>query len=161
MRARYGNADQPITITLAGLGDRFGRESAKIDNRVLLYDDVYISGRIKTTTKAGNHEECLQVYAYGSQNGTVFPTPATGIDAALGGPVDALDWFVPIGYLSAPAADTSFTGGLWSIARALGGVVPPFWGIVVMNDTGTTLSATPGDHEFVYQGLWRDVEGLV
>lgn len=161
MRAKYGDADQTITITLASLGYRAGRESTKIDNRVTLYDDVYIVGRIKTAAGgAVAADESLQIYAYGSHQGTIFPSvrsSLTGVDAAIDALVlDKVDYLHPIGYITANAGDTSFTGGPWSIARSLGGVVPPFWGLVVMNNSGRTLSATGSDFAFLYQGLWRE-----
>ena len=38
-----------------------------------------------------------------------------------------------------------------------GGRLPEKWGIVVVNDSGTALSATGSDHAVTYQGVYATV----
>ena len=58
------------------------------------------------------------------------------------------------GAIYAAAINTQYKGGPWSLASLYGGRMPERWGIVVVNDTGTALSATAGDHVFEWQGLY-------
>jgi hypothetical protein len=44
-----------------------------------------------------------------------------------------------------------------SVAAAFGGILPAKWGVIIENQSGTTLSATGGDHVVQYQGVYATV----
>ena len=55
------------------------------------------------------------------------------------------------------AINTIYKGGPWSFAALYGGKMPEKWGVVVINDCGAALSATPADHVIEYQGIYATV----
>ena len=70
-----------LTITLNSLGNGSARESTAIDNSSNLYLDAHVRVSISAGSVSG--APLVSVYAYGSEDGSVYPDPVTGSDAAI------------------------------------------------------------------------------
>lgn len=159
VKTAYGTQGQALTITLASLADATsaGRESTVVDNRTNLFLDVLISAKIKTQN-AGSiaAPSAAFIYAYGTtDDGTTYPDTVTGADAAI--TLNSPTQLKLLGAIYAAAINTQYKGGPWSLAALFGGRMPAEWGVVVVNDTGTALSATGTDHGVWYQGVYATV----
>lgn len=152
LKAKYGTANQTITITLASLANNGARESTAIDNTSNLFLDAQVGGKVKSGASGTLATGQVNVYAYGSADGgTTYSDSATGSDAAI-------TLTVPpnarlIGMINVVANATTYEFGPFSVAAAFGGVLPAFWGIIIENKTGGTLDATGGNHNVHYQGV--------
>lgn len=159
VKAAYGTNGQALTISLASLADSSvaGRESTVVDNSSNKFLDALVSGKIKIANSGGiAAPSAVFVYAYGSvDGGTEYGDTVTGSDAAitLTNPPN----LKLLGLIYTPAINATYKGGPWSIASLFGGRLPEKWGIVVVNDSGTSLSATGSDHAFKYQGVYATV----
>lgn len=145
-----------LTITLASLASDTalvaGRASAAIDNSSNLYADAVIGGFITTgtTPTAG----VIEVWAYGSYDGTSYGGGATGSDATLtpeGSQKGGLRLLASIA--TNTTSNQKYTLPSVSLAAAFGGVMPQKWGIFVVQSTAVALHATVGNHEIKYEGV--------
>ena len=155
IKRAFGTNGQAITITLASLTTTSARASTAIDNTTNLYLDALVQVQTKTGTGPAV-PNLINVYAYATvDGGTTYSDGATGTDAAitLTVPPNA----VLIGSLNVPTASTSYKSGPMSVAAAFGGILPAKWGIIIENQSGTTLSATGGDHVVQYHGVYATV----
>lgn len=155
VKAAYAGASA-LTITLASLATSStlvaGRESTAIDNTSNLYDDAIIGGFITTGTSPTAGQ--IEVWAYGSYDGTSYAGGASGSDANLtpeGSQKGALRLICVI--QTTTASNQKYTFGGYSIAAAFGGVMPPKWGIFVVHNTAVNLNSTGGNHEIKYNGV--------
>ncbi len=155
VKRTFGSAGQAITITLASLTTGSARASTVVDNTTNLFLDALVQVQTKTGTGPAV-PNIINVYAYATvDGGTTYSDGATGSDAGitLTAPPNA----VLIGSINVPAASTSYKSGPMSVAAGFGGVLPAKWGIIIENQSGTTLSATGGDHIVQYQGAYVTV----
>jgi len=155
IKLAYGSSTA-ITCTLASLADNTARECTAVDNTSNLYMDALVRLHIKLQTGTPANEMAVYVYAYGSEDGTNYTDNATGSDAAV--TLRAPTNLKLVGVISCPTA-----GGLTykshpiSIASAFGGILPRKWGVVVENQTAVAFSATEGDHDKDYTGVYATV----
>jgi hypothetical protein len=159
VKTAYGASGNALTITLASLADSStaGRQSTSVSNTTDLWLDVLISAKI-TTQNSGSiaSPSAAFVYAYGSvDGGSEWPDAVTGTDAAI--TLNNPTQLKLLGAIYAAAINTTYKGGPWSLAALFGGRMPEKWGVVVVNDTGTALSATAGDHSVEWQGVYATV----
>lgn len=154
---KYGAAGQALTITLTSLADAAARESLVVNNAVDKYLDVLISCKLKIANSGSiSAPSAATVYAYASvDGGSEFPDTVTGADAAI--TLNNPTQLKVLGLVYAAAINTTYKGGPWSLASLYGGKMPERWGVVVLNDVGTTLSATGSDHAVEYQGIYAQV----
>ncbi len=152
-KAKYGSANQPITITLNSLANDAKRESAAVDNAVNCFIDALVQVQIATNTAADSTgDKSVYVYAYGtSDGGMTYSGNASGADAAFGTDPQQLYNCRLIGTLYAPTQNKIYQSDLMSVATAFGGLLPQRWGIIVHNRTGQTLKGS--DCSASYQGL--------
>lgn len=159
VKTAYGTQGQALTITLASLADSStaGRESTAVDNRTNKFLDVLIAAKLKTQNSGSiAAPSAAFVYAYATaDDGTTWPDTVTGTDAAI--TLNNPTQLKLLGAIYAAAINTQYKGGPWSLAALFGGRMPAEWGIVVVNDTGTALSATGSDHGVWYQGVYATV----
>ena len=154
-------ANAAITITLTSLGIAGYRESTAIDNTTNLYLDAFVGGITQIGAVAADGQ--LEIYAYGSWDGTSFTAGVTGADATITwgttGGVDSYNDLVPLGVASCDTTDDNddVEWGPFSIAAAFGGRMPPKWGIVVKNGTGTALHATGTNNLVRYRGMTETI----
>lgn len=152
----------PATITLSlapgGVGlassATAGRESTAVDNSSNLYIDAIVGGFITVgTTPTAN--TFVEVWVYGSYDGTNYSGGATGSDAALT-PTQQAKTYMKLGAILPVTATTSnikHTFTIGSVAALFGGVLPTKWGLYVQNQSGVALNATGSNHEFKYLGI--------
>ena len=133
-----------ITITFNSLADGSARESTAVDNSSNLYLDALVRVSVAVGTVA--NEKRVLVYAYGSEDGSTYPDPLTGSDAAasLENPtVVTLACVIPT-----PSNSKTYESDAFSIARLYGGIVPRKWGLVVVNRSGAALSGSGNTASF-------------
>lgn len=149
-------ASAALTITIAGLASSatVGQESTAVDNTSNLYIDAILGGIITVgTTPTANTQ--IEVWVYGSYDGTTYSGSATGSNASLT-VVQQSKTYMKLGVILPVTAATSniahkFTIG--SVAALFGGVLPQKWGVWVVHNCVAALHATGGNHEIKYTGV--------
>lgn len=138
------------TITLASLASDTnlvaGREGTAIDNAAT--DDAIDStvGGFVTTGTSPTAARQIEVWLYGSYDGTSYSGGATGSDANLTPQEKTLLSRLTV----IPTSSTSnqkYTWGPFSVAQAFGGTMPRKWGVFVVHNTGVNLNSTGSNHE--------------
>ena len=142
IKKAYGNSTA-ITITLASLAhsDNAGRESTAIDNGTDKFLDAMVQVVVKLAAGTPSADRTVYVYAYGSEDGTIFTDNATGTDAdiTLTDPPNVRQ----IGTIRCPAAGgLSYESQPMSVAKAFDWVLPRKWGIIVRNNTNVAFDTT-------------------
>lgn len=127
-----------------------GRESAEVDNTTNLYLDALVYIKIVLASGTPGNDKAVYVYAYGGPDGTAYPDAVTGANAAI--TLNDPTQLRLIGVIPAPTSAGTFDG-YFPVAQAFGGILPPWWGIVIRNYTGIALSATEGNHAYSWIGV--------
>lgn len=133
-----------ITITLNSLGSASARESTAIDNGTNLYLDAHVRVSVSVGSVSGSPQ--VLVYTYGSEDGSTFPDPATGSDAAI--TLENPTVMRLAGVIPTPTSSKVYESDVISIARLYGGVLPRKWGLVVVNTTGAALAGSNNSASF-------------
>lgn len=152
----YGTATA-MTILLTGLASSStllaGRESTAVDNSSTLAIDYIVGGKVTTSGTGTPLAGQIEIWAYGSYDGTTYSGGATGSDAGLTfaaeKPLLALLQVIPTDTTAAHV----YEWGPKSIAQAFGGVVPKKWGIFIVHNTSAALNATVTNHEVKYTAI--------
>ena len=154
VKIEYGT-DTAATITLASLANGAARQSTVIDNSTNEFVDYLITVRVKSGGSTPSSDRAAYVYV-AAGNGNIRAENAGASDAAitLSSPPNA----TRIGYISMPAANTSYYSGPFSVAAAFGGTVPKDFAIIVENRHGQAFTATAGDHAVFYTPIRYGVE---
>jgi hypothetical protein len=152
-----------ITISLASLADDntnqlAGRESNEIDNSSNLYLDALVQGYITVgTTPTANRQ--IWVYVWGSDTSAA----TTNLDVIDG--VDSAETLTNAGIrnsllrlgavidVSATTSDLDYHFAPFSVASLFGGVMPKYWGLMVINGSGVALNSTGGNHVINFTGI--------
>jgi hypothetical protein len=150
------SASANFTLTLASLASSAtgGRESTEIDNTTDLYLDALVYVKVVLGAGTSGNDKAVYIYAYGGPDGTAYPDAVTGANAAI--TLNDPTQLRLIGVINAPTSAGTFDG-YFSVAQAFGGVLPPWWGIVVRNYSGIALSATEGNHAYSWRGVYQTV----
>ncbi len=153
------NADTSnVTITLTSLAASTtgvaGRESTAVNNTSNLDIDHLVSGKTAIQSNATVGAVEVWAYSYTSISTTPAYNKVTGSDANV--TFDSRNQVVgALRLLWSQPTDASVARAYYmpptSVAQAFGGQLPPYWGLVVIDTHGGALSATAGDHQFVYQ----------
>lgn len=156
VKTAYGTAGVTITCTLTSLADSStaGRESAVVDNTTDKFLDALVFGKIRPQNSGTiSSPSAVFVWAYANIDaGATYPDTVTGADAAI--TMNNPTQLKLLGTIYVTTINVQYKGGPWSVAALYGGRMPARWGIVVQNDCGTAFSATAGDHQFYYQGIY-------
>lgn len=154
-----------ITCVLTSVGSYASRESTVVDNTTNLYTDAQVLCQIQMSAIPNGD---IWVTLDSGVTGT-FAYPATGADAAI--TIPQMDKFagevqgqqhagtdlLVVGKITCPSSLTA-TGtviaNLGSMAQVYSGgnQLPPKWGPVFSNCTGSALGATVGNHIIWYDG---------
>lgn len=129
-----------ITCTLANLAHGSMRESSMIDNTSNKYLDVSLQLALITSNNLPvGADKSVYVYFYGGVKPNQLTYPVTGTDAA----VTVASAGNLIGPFVIAVTDQSATIEtiVPSVATYFGGVLPPYWGITVYNQTSCSLGA--------------------
>lgn len=149
IKQKFGTSNQALTLGIASLTNGGGRQSTAVDNTSNLFADVLLMIKSRTGSSGTSSNGYMLIYAYGSvDGGSSYSGNATGTDGALTPANMNL-----IGRIDMVANSTDYKSPVMSIAAAFGGVMPAFWGIVVVNNTGATIDSTAGNHAAIWQGV--------
>ncbi len=151
IRTQFG----PVTnfgITLNGLATSSARSSAKIDNQNSRYIDAICQFKIKPVSGSAGDRYSVYFFAWGAADDAspIFPAGVTGVDESVSVTLETLS-IRQIGSLYVPGAGTLISPP-FSVAPAFGNVLPPVWGVLVINRCGMALDVSDN------LGFWRGVE---
>lgn len=153
-----------LTITLASLATDAnlltGRESTAINNTSNLYLDYLLAGKITTGTSPTDAKS-IRVYVYGStEDSPTYPDVFDGTDSAetvtSAGIRDACLQLAAV-IATNNTSDRTYWFGPISVASLFGGVLPKYWGVFVVHDTGVNLNSTAGNHAVWQTGVYETV----
>lgn len=137
------------TITLASLASDAslvaGRAGTAIDNTTEDAMDAVLGGFITTGTSPTASRQ-IEVWVYGSYDGTTYSGDATGTDANLT-PSSKMTLKLAQVIPTDATSDKKYSFCAGSVAALFGGVMPRKWGVFVVHNTGVALNATAGNHE--------------
>lgn len=128
-----------------------GRESTAIDNTADLAVDAMVFGQVMTGSSPTASRQ-IEIWVYGSLDGTNFSGSATGSDANLTPSEKTLFKLLTI----IPTVSTSNKAYIWgpfSVAQAFGGTMPSHWGVYIVHNTGVALNSTGGNHFVKYRAV--------
>ncbi len=148
----YGSTTA-ITMTLASLANNAARECAAIDNGTNLYIDAMVRLHCQLVTGTPSNDTAIQVWFYGSEDGTNYGDNATGSDAAVT-MRNPNNFRGPWTIVTPDAGGLTYKAVIPSVASFFGGVLPKKWGFVVENRTGLAFNATEGNHTKQYTGIY-------
>lgn len=138
------------TITLASLASDTnlvaGREGTAIDQAAT--DDAVdsIVGGFVTTGTSPTASRQIEVWLYGSYDGTSYSGGATGSNANLTPQAKTLMRLLTV-IPTTSTSDQKYTWGPFSVAATFGGTMPRKWGAYIVHNTGVNLNSTGGNHE--------------
>jgi hypothetical protein len=119
-----------------------GRASTAIDNTTDLAIDALVGGQFVTHSVAPTAAKQIEVWAFGSFDGTAYNAGASGTDAALTVTAETKTLMRLLSILpTGTGASLTYTWGPFSIAQAFGGLMPRKWGLWTVQNTGQILNA--------------------
>lgn len=143
-----------VTFDLKGLGNGSWRASTAVDNSSNLYLDAQVGGIVRVhASVAPTNGGTIDIYAYGSYDGTNYTAGASGTDGAY--TADGEEGLFKL--LETIVVDTStnvdYVWGPVSVAAAFGGFLPNKWGLAAENNTGQALDTTGTNNETQFFGV--------
>jgi hypothetical protein len=132
-----------------------GWQSAVVDNTSDLYLDALVMVVLDFANTAPANDKAVYLYAYGGLESGVYTNPASGSEGAITLASIAANPqnLKPLGAIPYSTQDEIAEGGPFSVAAAFGGVLPPYWGVVLMNYSGAALHSSGNTVK------WRGVHG--
>jgi hypothetical protein len=154
LKAKYGNSNEAITVTINSLANDAKRESSAVDNSANGFLDALVQVKVATNAATDSTgDKSVYVYACAtSDEGVSYSGNASGSDASFGTDPQQISNCKLIGVIYAPTQDKIYESDLMSIASAFGGLLPQRWSIVVHNKTGQALKSS--DCSAFYQGVY-------
>lgn len=134
-----------------------GWQSAVVDNTANLYEDAQVFVELDFANTAAANSRAAFVYAYAGIETGVYTNPASGSEGTITLPdvtANALS-VRRIGTLPYVTTDEKVENGPFSVAQAYGGILPPFWGVVIINHSGAALAASANTVK--WRGVYRNV----
>jgi hypothetical protein len=118
-----------------------GWQSAVVDNTSNLYLDAVVQIVLSTANTAPANSKGMFVFAYGGVETGVYSNPASGSEATLTllDVTTTAQTMRQIGFLPYTTQNETVESSPLSVAAAFGGVLPPFWGVAIMNHSGAAL----------------------
>ena len=143
-----------MTITLASLASDTnliaGRESTVVNSTASFAVDFLVGGTITASSTSATASRQIEIWAYGTYDGTSYSAGATGSDANFS-PTGEKTLLKLLTIIPTDATSShAYQWGPFSIAQAFGGVAPLSWGSYVVHNMGSALSATGANHEMEY-----------
>jgi hypothetical protein len=155
-------ASAALTISLGGLASSATRVAGRESSAVTTGDwlDALVGGKVKLGT-APTVSKVVQVWVYASIEDTpIYPDVLDGTDSAETLTSENVrDAALKLGAIAVSDATTGLDLYIapFSVAALFGGVLPKFWGIFVVHDTGVALDATGSNHFFHYTPVYGHV----
>lgn len=133
-----------------------GWQSGVVDNTSNLYEDALVQVVLDFANTAPANEKAAFVYAYAGLD-TTYSNPASGTEGAITVATIASNptCFRQIGAIPYTTQDEVAESSPMSVAAAFGGVLPPKWGIVIMNYSGAALAAS--GNSVTWRGVYHTV----
>jgi hypothetical protein len=131
--------------------------SAIIDNTSDLYEDALVQVVLDFANTAPANDACAYVFAYGGIESGVYSNPVSGSEGTvtLTTIVSNPQAFRQIGIIPYTTQNEVAESQPMSVAGAFGGVLAPYWGIVVVNYSGAALAASANTAK--WRGVYRTV----
>jgi hypothetical protein len=154
LKQKFDTAFNILTTDINSLSasSTVGRAAAEIDNTSNLYDDVHIVGQFVWST--GTATGFMEIYALGSNDGTIYSGctnySGTGASYTLTA-AGSVNMGVPV--LCAPEAASATKQIDFMLSTLFGGKIPPFWTLVVVNNSGGAALASSGS-TVTGRGIW-------
>lgn len=146
------------TITLTSLASDTnlvaGRAGTAIDNVSEDAIDAMVGGFTSTGTGPTAARQ-IEIWLYGSYDGTSYSGGATGSDANLT-PQDKTLLKLLTVIPTSSTANQKYTWGPFSVAQAFGGAMPRKWGVYQVHNTGAALNSTAGNQEVKHTPIKYD-----
>jgi len=145
IQTAYGSETTLTVTNLQSLASSptAGWQSDVVDNTSALYLDALVQVVLDFANTAPANDKAAYVFAYGGL-GTTYTNPATGTQGTI--TLTSIVTTQPnvrlIGVLAYNTADELVESQPMSVAAAFGGVLPPKWGLVVINYSGAALAAS-------------------
>lgn len=137
------------TVTVTALNSNTSSTTAawasgEIDNTTDLYLDALVQVVLDFANTAPANDKATYVYAYGGLETGVLSNPISGTlgDVTLTDITTTGQNIRLMGVMPYNTADEAVESSPMSVANAFGGVLPPFWGIVVIDYTGAAIAAS-------------------
>jgi hypothetical protein len=134
-----------------------GWQSAVVDNTTNLFLDALGMVVLDFANTAPANSKAAFVYGYGGLESGTYTNPASGTEGALtlldvtANP-NVLKHLYTLAY---GTADEVAEGAPFSVAAGFGGVLPPFWGLAIINHSGAALAAS--GNILKYRGVYATV----
>ena len=131
--------------------------SAVVDNTSNKYLDALVMVVLDYANTAPANDKATYVYAYGGLESGTYTNPITGSE----GDVTLLDISANpnnlklIGVMPYGTADEVCESSPMSVANAFGGILPPYWGVCILDYTGAAIAASGNTVKYV--GIRIDV----
>ena len=146
MALSYGDTTTMTVTALQSLADSLTTvwQSAVVDNTTDKYLDALVQVVIDFANTAPGQDKKVYVFAYGGIESGVYTNPATGTQGTL----TVADYsanesaFRLIGTLPYTTQDETAESQPFSVAQAFGGVLPPYWGVIIANRASATFAAS-------------------
>jgi hypothetical protein len=146
VKSAYGSATAFTVTNLHSLASSTtaGWQSAVVDNTSNLYLDALVQIVLDFANTAPANSRGVYVFAYGGIESGVYSNPASGSQ----GTITLLDVTLnnqnlkQIGFIPYTIQDEVAESSPISVAAGFGGVLPPYWGIVLMNHSGAALAGS-------------------
>lgn len=121
-----------------------GWQSDVVDNTANLYEDALVQVVLDFANTAPANEKAVFVFAYAGLE-TTYSNPASGSEGAITLPSIANGnplCIRQIGTVPYTTQDEVAESSPMSVAQAFGGILPPKWGIIILNYSGAALAAS-------------------
>jgi hypothetical protein len=131
-----------------------GWQSAVVDNESNLFLDALLMLELEFANTAPANSRAAFIYAYGGLESGVYTNPASGSEGTLT-LVDVTTTpqnLKLIGTVVYSTTNEKAEAGPFSVAAGFGGVLPPFWGIGLINHSGAALEAS--GNTVKYRGVY-------
>jgi hypothetical protein len=149
------SAETAMTVTgLASLASSptAGWQSAVVDNTTDLYLDALVQVVLDFANTAPGASQAAYVYAYGGL-ATTYSDPASGSQGAITLPdvTTSPNKLRLIGTIPYSVQNEVAESSPMSVCAAFAGLLPPKWGLVIVNHSGAALDAS--GHAVSWRGV--------
>jgi hypothetical protein len=151
----YGSVN---TMTITGLNSNTSSPtaawaSAVVDNTSTIYIDALVQVVLDMANTAAANDKAIYVYAYGGIESGVYSNPISGSegDVTLANVTANGQNIRLIGVMPYTTTDEVIESSPMSVANAFGGVLPPFWGVVILDYSGAAIAG--GGNSVKWRGV--------
>lgn len=141
IKTKYGSVQTMTVTNLHGMASSAtaGWQSNVVDNTSNLYLDALVQVIVDFENTAPANDECVYVYAYSGLE-TSYTNPCHGGEASCSLVAPVLVSL--IGTINYNTQSEIAESQVMSVAAAFGGVLPPKWGLAILNYSGAALAGS-------------------